>query len=89
MCAGTIEIAKMSGSAKGAIGWFTVAQAQVVSDHPYRAQMDEALIIDFTNPERGPSARVSVELSGESARALIKAIEAALLDGELRHGAGH
>ncbi|MBM3933077.1 MAG: hypothetical protein FJ319_02045 [SAR202 cluster bacterium] len=86
MCAGTIEIAAMAGSAKGANGWFHLAQAQVVSDHPYHAQMDEALIIDFTNPERGASARVSVELSAESARALIKAIEAALSDGELRHG---
>lgn len=86
MCAGTIEAAKVEGSAKGARGWFPVQRAQVVYDHPFHAQLDEALIVDFVNAERGAGARVSVELSAESARGLIRLIEAALLDGERRHG---
>ena len=68
-------------------GWFPLRRAQVVYDHPYRAQMDEALIIDFVNPERGPGARASVELSAYSARSLAQMIAAALEDGERRHGA--
>lgn len=85
MCAGSIEIGEVAGSAKGAQGWFPLAQAQVVYDHPYRAQMDEALIIDFTNPEQGPGQRVSVELSPDSARSLVQMIEAALLQGSRQH----
>ena len=86
MCAGAVEARRVEGSAKGAQGWFPLRRAQVVYDHPYRAQMDEALIIDFVNPERGPGARVSVELSASSARSLAQMIEAALEDGERRHG---
>ena len=86
MCAGSIEIGELAGSAKGVHGWFPLAQAQVVYDHPYKAQMDEALIIDFTNPQRGPGQRVSVELSPDSARSLVQLIEAALLQGSKQHG---
>ena len=88
MCAGTVELAEVSGSAKGPQGWFPVRQAQVVYDHPYHAQMDEALIIDLVNPERGPGARVSLELSPESARSLQGLIEDALRSGEARQ-TGH
>ena len=86
MCAGTIEVGEVVGSAKGAQGWFPLTRAQVAYDHPYQAQMDEALIIDFTNPQRGPGSRVSVELSPASARSLVYMIEAALLDGQRQHG---
>ena len=86
MCAGTIEIARVGGSGKGAQGWFPLQRAQVVYDHPFHAQMDEALMIDFVNPDRGSGARVSVELSAESARSLVRVIQAALQAGEHRHG---
>jgi hypothetical protein len=72
------------GSAKGGRGWVPLQRAQVVYDHPFHAQMDEALIIDFLNAEREPGARVSIELSVESARGLVRMIEAALPHGE--HG---
>ena len=42
------------------------------------APREHTLNIDFLNPGRGPSARVAVELTVESARALAKAIEATL-----------
>ena len=89
MCAGSIEVGEVAGSAKGARGWFPLARAQVVYDHPYQAQMDEALIIDFSNPQRGVGDRVSVELSAASARSLVQMIEAALVDGERAHGPTH
>ena len=79
MCAGSVEITEVAGSGKGAQGWFPLSRAQVVRDHPYHAQMEESLIVDFVNPARGPGARVSVELSVESAHRLIGVIEAALV----------
>ena len=42
------------------------------------APAEHTLNIDFLNPGRGPSARVAVELTAESARALAKAIETTL-----------
>ena len=85
MCAGTVEVDSISGSAKGAKGWFTLSQAQVVYDHPFHAQLEEALIMDFVDPARGPGARVSVEISADSARSLMEMIGAALRTGEHRH----
>ena len=47
-------------------------------DHPQHARAEHTLNIDFLNPEQGPSARVAVELTAASARALAAAIEATL-----------
>ena len=84
MCAGNVQTRRVMGSAKGGRGWVPLQRAHVVYDHPFHAQMDEALIIDFLNADRGPGARVSLELSEESARSLVQMIEAALPHAE--HG---
>jgi hypothetical protein len=42
------------------------------------AQAEHTLNIDFADPSRGPAARVAVELTAESALALVDAIRAAL-----------
>ena len=47
--------------------------------------IDHALGIDFINEAAGGRERVAVELSAESARELIKQIEAALANGEREH----
>jgi Family of unknown function (DUF6295) len=78
MCTYTTEQIKISGSGKGAAGWFSVTDATVYYDHPVHAMAEHTLNIDFANPGRGPAARVAVELTAESARALAEAIEAAL-----------
>jgi hypothetical protein len=78
MCTYLTENVPVNGSGKGADGWFGVTEATVYFDHPVHAQAEHTLNIDFINPSRGPSARVAVELTAESARALSKAIEAAL-----------
>jgi hypothetical protein len=78
MCTGIVEIAEVSGSGKGSHGWFKLEQVNVSYDHPTDAQLDHALNIDFVNLKEGPSARVAVELSPESARNLVKAILDAL-----------
>ena len=85
MCTYITEIGKIGGSGKGATGWFNLTQANVYFDHPYHAPYDHALNIDFVNPAMGPAARVAVELSPQSARELIKLIEAALAAGEAAH----
>jgi hypothetical protein len=85
MCTWIVEKAEIMGSGKGAEGWFPLKKANVCYDHPYHAPLDHALLIDFVNEEQGPSARVAVELTPESARELMKAIQAALEDGEAQH----
>jgi hypothetical protein len=78
MCTYTTEKVEITGSGKGTEGWFALSDATVYFDHPVHAMAEHTLNIDFRNPGRGPSARVAVELTAESARALVAAIEAAL-----------
>lgn len=83
MCSYITETTAISGSAKGAGGWSRVSSAHVYYDHPFHAPMDHALSIDFIG---GDSRKVAVELSAESARALVASILAALESGEAAHG---
>ncbi len=85
MCTYITEKALLVGSAKGANGWMRVDQANVYFDHPYHAQLDHALNIDFVPAAGAPGERVAVELSAESARGLVQAILAALASGEAAH----
>jgi hypothetical protein len=62
------------GSAKGVDGWFALSEATVYFDHPVHAAAEHTLNIDFRNPGRGAGARVAVELTAETARALAHAI---------------
>jgi hypothetical protein len=78
MCTYLTEKIEVDGSGKGADGWFGLTEATVYFDHPIHAPAGHTLNIDFLNPGRGPSARVAVELTAESARALAKAIETTL-----------
>ncbi len=78
MCTYLTEKVDVAGSGKGAAGWFPLTEATVYFDHPQHAPADHTLNIDFRNPGQGPSARVAVELTAESARALAAAIGAAL-----------
>jgi Family of unknown function (DUF6295) len=78
MCTYNTEKIEIAGSGKGAEGWFKLSDATVYFDHPVHAMAEHTLNIDFINPAKGPSARVAVELTAESARALAAAIETAL-----------
>jgi hypothetical protein len=78
MCSYLTVPVDVSGSAKGPDGWFSVTVASVYFDHPFHAPYDHTLNIDFTDPTKGPGARVAVELSAASARELIRSIEKAL-----------
>jgi hypothetical protein len=78
MCTYLTEQRPIEGSGKGATGWFAVTNAAVYVDHPVHAQYEHTVNIDFANPAKGPSARVAVELTEESALALVDAIHKAL-----------
>jgi hypothetical protein len=78
MCTYTTEQRSISGSGKGASGWFGLSTANVYYDHPVHAQAEHTLNIDFADPAKGPAARVAVELTAESALALVDAIRDAL-----------
>jgi hypothetical protein len=82
MCTMIVEKAEIAGSGKGPQGWFALRQANVSYDHPFHAPLEHAVGIDFVNESEGLSARVAVELSPESARDLVSAIETALARGE-------
>jgi uncharacterized protein DUF6295 len=88
MCTWITEKTEISGSAKGAAGWFPLTHAHVYFDHAHHAFLDEALSIDFVNGAAGPGARVAVELSEESARELVQVILAALGTAERSHNPG-
>src|SRR5262245_39613642 len=86
MCSYIVMKAKLhDSSAKGPKGWMSVDTANVYYDHPAHAPLDHALGIDFVNEAAGGRERVAIELSAESARELIKQIEAALANGEREH----
>ena len=85
MCTMIVENAQVTGSGKGPQGWFRLSQANVSFDHPFNAPLEHALNIDFVDPDQGPSARVAVELSVESARNLVRSIEAALATAEAQN----
>ncbi len=85
MCTWITEKASVSGHGKGVPDWIPLTRANVYYDHPVSAPLDHALIIDFVNEAAGPGARVSVELSAESARELLRAIQAALETGQAQH----
>jgi hypothetical protein len=82
MCTWIAEQVEIEGSGKGREGWFTLQQANVSYDHPFNAPLEHALNIDFVNEAQGPGARVAVELSAESARALVATILAVLGEAE-------
>ena len=88
VCSYITEQVAVAGSAKGPSGWMTVDTANVYFDHPFHAPLDHSLNIDFVNAAAGAPTRVALELSAESARALVRTILAALERGEEAH-AGH
>ena len=72
MCSYIVEKAALVGSAKGRKGWMRIDTANVYFDHPYYSTLDHVLAIDFTNEGEGGRDRVAVELSANSARALVE-----------------
>jgi Family of unknown function (DUF6295) len=85
MCSYIVEKTAVEGSAKGPNGWMRIDTANVFFDHPYHAPFSHVLGIDFVREADGAAERVAVELTADSARALVKSILAALDNGEAAH----
>ena len=75
MCTYGLERTDVRGSGKGTAGWVRLSHANVYFDHPYFTQLEHTLNIDFVDED---GSRLALELSEESARALVGSIEAAL-----------
>lgn len=89
MCTMLTLQAQIEGCGKGAKGWFDLRQINVGYDCPFHLYLEHALNIDFVNEAQGPSARVAVELTPESARQLaltiLETLERARAGGYLEH----
>lgn len=86
MCTNISESVTAAGAANGGAGWFPVSAANVGFDHAVGSGFEHALLLDFAEPARGPSARVAVELDLHSGRALVAALQAVMEQAE-RSGA--
>jgi carboxymethylenebutenolidase len=75
MCTNISRTERVDGAAKGGAGWFPVSTASVGFDHATGTRFEHALLIDFIDPSRGPSARVGVEVDLGSGRALVAALQ--------------
>lgn len=82
MCTSVVEIVSAEGAGRGEGGWFPVTKAVVSYDHPHHALLDEAITIDFVNPELGPGARAAVEITLESAKVFAAALTRAIAQAE-------
>jgi hypothetical protein len=86
MCTSVVEVCGAEGAGKSEAGWFPVTSAVVSYDHPHHALLEEAITIDFVNPELGPGARAAVEITLESAKALAAALARAIAGAEEMEG---
>ena len=86
MCSYIVEKARLTGTAKGpGSEWMKIDTANVYYDHPYEAQLDHALCVDFVCEANGGRERVAIEISRESALELMEKIKAALASGDASH----
>lgn len=83
MCTSIVEIVGADGAGKSEDGWFALTHSVVSYDHPHHALLEEAITIDFVNESMGPGARVAVELTLESAKALSGALARAIAAAEI------
>lgn len=74
MCTYRTDSIALRGSGKARQGWMNITKATVYFDHPVHFPAGHALMIDVTDPAKGPDARIALELDATSARALAESI---------------
>jgi hypothetical protein len=87
MCTSIVEIVGASGAGKTGEGWIELTHSVVSYDHPHHALLEEAITLDFMNGALGPGARVAVELTLASAKALCAALARAIAAAEIEESA--
>ena len=78
MCTNIVLRSPLEGSGKAPFGWFPLSEVSVSYDHPFNLAQEHAVNLDFTNEASGAAARVAVELTIDSARALVSTLLAAI-----------
>ncbi|WP_322818187.1 DUF6295 family protein [Tepidiforma sp.] len=82
MCTNILVGRDVEGAGFGRNGWFPVTRVSVTYDHPLYVDMEHAVTVDFVDASGPLDARVGVELTVESARALAEALLAACAEAE-------
>jgi hypothetical protein len=82
MCTMISISSPVRGVGKAPDGWFPLTSATIGYDHATHSDDEHALLIDFTNYDLGPHARVAVELDLDSGRALLEQLREALAQAE-------
>ncbi|HEU0289846.1 MAG TPA: DUF6295 family protein [Burkholderiales bacterium] len=86
MCTSIVEIVRAEGAGVSEGGWFPVTSAAVSYDHPHHALLEDAITIDFVNADLGPGARAAVEITLDTAKQLVTALERAIEAAEEMEG---
>jgi hypothetical protein len=78
VCTYATERLAVRGSGKAAGEWSSLTSASVYVDHPYMTPLEHTLNIDLFEESALPARQIALELSLESAEALIAAISRAV-----------
>jgi hypothetical protein len=82
MCTSIVEIVRTEGMAKRGDEWFPLTQAVVAYDHARHAPLADVITLDFINASLEAGARAGVELTLETAKELLAALERAITAAE-------
>jgi hypothetical protein len=80
-CTGIVESSEISGGANGKQGWFKSGQVVVSLDNVLHTGGQYAVSMDFIGESQSTFAKVTVELTPESAKKLADMIQTALSRG--------
>jgi hypothetical protein len=78
MCTAISDTTSITGSGRGARGWFPITQATVAYDHATHTGAEHALLLDFANYDLGTEARVALELDLVSGKALLEQLRSTI-----------
>jgi len=82
MCTSIIEVTPAEGMAKRGDDWFPLTQAVVAYDHARHALLGDVITLDFFNTSLDAGARAAVEITLESAKELLAALDRAIAAAE-------
>lgn len=82
MCTSIVEIIPAEGMAKRGAAWFALTQAVVAYDHARHAPLADVITLDFINAGLDAGARAGIELTLDSAKELLAALERAITAAE-------
>ena len=82
MCTSIVEIVRAQGVAKRGDEWFPLSQAVVAYDHARHAPLGDVITLDFINTSLEPGARAGIELTLQTAKKLLAALDRAIAAAE-------